>query len=136
MVNQEFVELTQGGDAKGIDCMTYGSMGAGILSGAVRSTPNFDPDDIRMTFYDYYKEPKFSKIMELLKGIDKVAEAHNVPVSQVAINWSTQKEFVGTALVGVSKVAQAVENCAAFDWTLTYEEMQLLDSELERLSIS
>ena len=47
--------------------------------------------------------------MELLKTLDKIAEAHNVPVAQVSINWSTQKSFVGTALTGVNTPAQADE---------------------------
>ncbi len=136
MVNQDFIDLMRWGHQKGIDAMTYGSMGAGILSGAIREIPDFAPNDIRMTFYDYYKEPKFSKIMTLLQTMDRVAAAHQVPVSQVAINWSTQKDFVGTALVGVLKVREAVENCAAFDWSLTREEMELLDAELDRLHIN
>ena len=51
-----------------------------------------------LTFYDFFKEPKFSKIMELLKVMDQIAESHKKPVAQVAVNWSTQKDYVGTAL--------------------------------------
>lgn len=54
---------------------------------------------------------------------------------QAAINWSTQKDFVGTALCGVRKASRAQENCAAFDWALSEEEIQRIDAELERLSI-
>ena len=35
--------------------------------------------------------------MELLKVMDQVAESHKKPVAQVAVNWSTQKDYVGTA---------------------------------------
>ncbi len=121
---------------RGIDCMTYGSLGAGILTGAVRKLPTFDnPKDIRNTFYDFYREPKFSKVMELLKIMDGIAEAHGKPVAQVAINWSTQQDFVGTALVGLANAEQAKENCSAFDWELTADEIALLNSTLDRLEI-
>ena len=82
---------------------------------------------------DYF--PVFSNVMELLKTLDKIAEAHNVPVAQVFINWSTQKSFVGTALTGVNTPAQADENCSAFEWQLNNEEIALIDSEIDRLNI-
>lgn len=135
MVNRKFEDLMKWGYEKGIDSMTYGSLGSGILTGAIREMPNFAPDDLRLTFYDFYKEPTFSKIMNFLKTMDKIAEAHNVPVAQVALNWSTQKEFVGTALCGVRNEAEAKENCAAFDWSLSVDEMKLLDDELEKEGI-
>lgn len=137
MVDQQYTELMKWGMERGIDSLTYGSMGAGILSGAFREKPDFAPNDLRLTFYDFFREPKFSKIQELLKVMDKISEAHdNRPLSQIAINWSTQKDFVGTALVGVRNVEHALENCAAFDWKLSEEEMKLLDDELKRLQLA
>lgn len=92
-------------------------------------------NDLRLNFYDVYKEPKFSKIMELLKVMDSIADGHNVPVGQVALNWSTQKEYVGTALVGVRSIEHADENCKTFDWKLTEEEMKILDSKIEECAL-
>lgn len=135
MVDRAYTDLMSWGAANGIDSLTYGSMGAGVLSGKYRTTPDFPEGDTRLTFYDYFREPKFSKIQELLKTMDDVAAAHGVPVSQVAINWSCQKDYVGTALVGVRSVAHADENCAAFDWELTSDEMASLDAELDRLQL-
>ena len=68
MVDRGFEDLMSWGYDRGIDSMTYGSMGAGILSGKIRSVPSFEKNDLRLNFYDVYKEPKFSKIMELLKS--------------------------------------------------------------------
>lgn len=64
MVDRGFEDLMSWGYDRGIDSMTYGSMGAGILSGKIRSVPSFEKNDLRLNFYDVYKEPKFSKIME------------------------------------------------------------------------
>lgn len=137
MVNQKELELIKWGYGQGIDSFTYGSLGAGILSGQYRSTPDFPKDDLRWHFYDFFNEPKFSRIMELLKVMDGIAARHgNVPLSQVALNWSTQKEYVATALVGVSKPRHAHENCAAFEWELTREEIDILDRELLRLGLT
>ena len=75
------------------------------------------------------------KISEMLKKMDEIAAGHNVPVAQVALNWSTQKEFVGTALCGVRNEHEAIENCKAFEWSLSKEEIKELDEELKRLEI-
>lgn len=131
MIDTKFESLMSWGYEKGIDSMTYGSMGAGILSGKIRSIPTFAQNDMRLTFYDTYQEPKFSKAMELLKVMDDIANDHNVPVGQVALNWSTQKEYVGTALVGVRSIEHADENCKAFEWELTEEEIKILDKKIE-----
>ena len=123
-------------ETQGIGTMTYGSLGAGILTGAIRELPDWEENDFRYTFYDYFKNPKFSKIMELLKVMDKIAQVRNKPLAQIAINWSTQKSYVSTAICGVRDPQQAYENCATFDWELTGEEMELIDSEIERLQMN
>lgn len=135
MVNQTERELMEWAETQGIGTMTYGSLGAGILTGAIRKCPEYDPKDMRLVFYPFFKEPTFSKIMELLKTLDAIAEEHGKPVAQVSINWSTQKSFVSTALTGVNTPAQADENCSAFDWELTEEEIARIDSEIKRLEI-
>ncbi len=135
MVNQSEKELIEWCYEKGIASFSYASLGSGILTGAIRSIPDWDPLDFRFTFYDFYKEPKFSKCMELLKTLDEISAGNGHPLSQIALNWSTQKEYVGTALCGVRNVQEAKENCAAFDWTLTDEEMAIIDKKLAELNI-
>ena len=135
MVDRTFTDLMKWGAARGLDSMTYGSMGAGILSGKYRTTPDFPEGDTRLTFYDYFREPKFSKVQELLKVMDGIAEAHGKPVGQVALNWSTQKDYAGCALVGVRSDAHAIENCSAYDWSLTDEEIATLDAKLDELGL-
>lgn len=135
MVNQSERALMEWAETQGIGTMTYGSLGAGILAGAIRKCPEYNPKDMRLVFYPFFKEPTFSKIMELLRTLDAIAADHNKPVAQVSINWSTQKSFVGTALTGVQTPEQAAENCATFDWSLTDEEIARIDTEIARLGI-
>ncbi len=131
MVNRSQEELMKWTNANGMANMTYGSLGAGILTGAIRELPNFAPDDMRLVFYDFFKEPKFSKVMQLLKVLDKIAETHNAPVAQVAVNWNSQKEFVHTSLCGVRNAEEANENCKGFEWSLTAEEMNMIDEAIK-----
>jgi len=69
--------------------------------------------------------------MELLKTLDQIAEAHNCPVAQVAVNWSTQNPLADICLMGVRNAREAVENCAAFDWSLSDEEMAIINKAID-----
>lgn len=133
MVDQKNVDLMKWCQTKGIDTFTYGSLGAGVLSGKYRTTPNFPKDDLRWHFYDYYQEPKFSRIQELLKVIDVIAKKRNVTVAQIVLNWSIKKGYVSTCLVGASKPAHGYENCGAFDFELDDKEINIIDLKLMEL---
>ncbi|MCL2093940.1 MAG: aldo/keto reductase [Treponema sp.] len=134
MVDQSAKDIMVWAHQQGISSVTYGSIGAGILSGQYRSLPELRERDVRGSFYGkLFKEPGFSKVQELLSAMDKIAEARKVPLTQIAINWVCQKEYVLTALIGVRTDAHAKENCAAMDWSLTQDEIKILDAEVERL---
>lgn len=130
MVNRSREALLKEYHEKGVGTMGYGSLGAGILTGAIRELPNFGPNDARMGFYDFFVEPKFSKVMKLLAVLDQIAAKRNVPVAQVAINWTTQHEFINTSLTGVRNAQEAIENTAAMAWSLDPEEIAVINQAI------
>lgn len=131
MVAQDFRELLTWAHKNNIGTMSYGSLGAGILTGSIREMPKFSEDDMRLNFYDYFKEPKFSTVMQLVKRLDVYAEKYNVPVSQVTINWNTQSGFLDTILMGVRNKKEAEENCAAFEWKLEQEDVESITKDIQ-----
>lgn len=131
MVERSFEPLLTAVKARGIGTMTYGSLGSGILTGRFRELPNFPPNDMRMAFYDCFREPKFGKVQKLLAAMDEIAAAHEATCSQIAIQWSAAKSFVDTAILGFSKPKHALQNCAAFDWALSEVELAELDAVIE-----
>ncbi|MBQ1377442.1 MAG: aldo/keto reductase, partial [Lachnospiraceae bacterium] len=113
-----------------------GSLGSGLLTGAIRTKPEFQPGDIRGGFYQkLYQQENFDKFLKLLELMDKIAADHNVSVAQVAINYSTQMDFVGTALCGMANAKEAIENCKTFDWELSAEELAALQTCLDENEI-
>ena len=117
---------------QGMGVMAYGSLGAGILTGTYRKRPKFPPTDNRSRFYKHFKEPMFSKIMKLVDLMDVMAEAHGgIPLAQIAINWCVQKEFVHSSIVGVQHRERIMENCNSFDWSLTEEEIAILEAAIK-----
>ena len=118
---------------QGMGVMTYGSLGGGILTGAFRKLTTFEATDSRNRFYKHFQEPMFSKVMKVLEVMDRIsADRDNVPLSQIALNWCAQKEFVSSCIVGAHSRRKIEENCAVYQWMLTSEEIALLDAAIEQ----
>lgn len=115
---------------RGVSTFTYGSLGGGILTGAFREPPTFERRDPRSFFYPFFKEPSFSKVMKVVETMDKIAAEVGRPVSQVAINWQTSHDYVTVALCGVRNAAEALEDCGAFDWELTPDQIKAIDDSI------
>ena len=116
---------------QGKGVMTYGSLGGGILSGAIRKLETYAAGDSRNRFYKHFQEPTFSKIMKVLETMDQISAARGqVALSQIAINWAAQKPFVSTCIVGAQTRRKIEENAAGFGWELTEAELAQLDKAI------
>lgn len=113
---------------QGLGIMTYGTLGGGILTGNYRKLRTFEQTDSRNRFYPYFKEPLFSKAMELLTIMDQIAEERNVSLAQIAENWVIQKRFVSSCIIGAQSRARVEENCRNLQWELTDNEIRRLES--------
>ena len=133
LVNRKDEARLQWAAAQGMGVMTYGSLGGGILTGAIREKKAYAPSDSRSRFYKHFQEPVFSQIMKLLGEMDRLsADRGNVPLAQIALNWPAQKPFVSSCIVGAQTRGKVEENAAAFGWSLTPEEIAALDGALAR----
>ena len=113
---------------QGLGIMTYGTLGGGILTGNYRKLRTFEQTDSRNRFYPYFKEPLFSKAMELLTIMDQIAEERNVSLAQIAEKWVIQKRFVSSCIIGAQSRARVEENCRNHQWELTDNEIRRLES--------
>lgn len=113
---------------QGLGIMTYGTLGGGILTGNYRKLRAFEQTDSRNRFYPYFKEPLFSKAMELLTIMDQIAEERNVSLAQIAEKWVIQKRFVSSCIIGAQSRARVEENCRNLQWELTDNEIRRLES--------
>jgi len=110
--------------------ITYGSLGAGMLSGKYTEPPKFNKTDARSYFYKFFKPkywPQVSSLVELLKSM---AEDRGARPGQVAISWVLSREGITSAIVGARNQAQVRENVKALEIKLTPGET----GELDRLS--
>lgn len=115
-----------------IGVLGYGTLAGGILTGKFKEIPDLVEGDYRDTFYNYFKEPTWSKVQKLLDVLRDIAEKRSVPVPQVAINWARQQKGVTTALVGAKTAEQAHANAGAGQWDLSEEELKRINDGYQK----
>ncbi|KAK8099758.1 aldo-keto reductase family protein [Apiospora kogelbergensis] len=106
---------------RGIVLLAYSPLGMGRLSGKY-SAERPPPSGRRFSNYP------MTQLSPLLAALHRVAGAHGVPCSAVALKWVIQKGAV--PLGGVKNAAQVEENAraASDDWALTDGEMAELET--------
>ena len=131
MLTQENEETIRWAHEKGIGVMAYGSLGGGLLTGRYRTVETYETMDNRNRFYGrFFQEPFFSRVMLLLEDMQAIADRHKAAVSEVALNWSRQKPYSDTCIVGAQKRSRVESNVKCLDWNLTAEEMDMLDAAI------
>ena len=135
MVDRKWEQLIRWACAQEMGVMTYGTLGGGILTGKYRELKEYGVDDNRNRFYPYFKEPLFSKVMLLLRTMDQISVERNVPLSQIALNWTLQRTFISSCIIGAQSRDKIEENCKVFEWKLSDDEMQLLEQALKKTII-
>ena len=135
MVDRKWEQLIRWACAQEMGVMTYGTLGGGILTGKYRELKEYGVDDNRNRFYPYFKEPLFSKVMLLLRTMDQISEKRNVPLSQIALNWTLQRPFISSCIIGAQSRDKIEENCKVFECRLSDDEMQLLEQALKKTII-
>ena len=66
--------------------------------------------------------------------MDEISKERNVPLAQIALNWTLKKEFISSCITGSQSRDKIEANCKVFDWELSAEEMQMLDKANEEYS--
>ena len=109
--------------------LTWGSLGQGILTGKYNlENTNFGPDDRRSRdIYVNFHGEKLKKNLEIVDVMRGIAEAHNTSVSSVAIRFILDFLKDSVVLAGVKRPEQLLGNTEAFGWTLTQDEIKVLN---------
>nr|WP_122013256.1 aldo/keto reductase [Maliibacterium massiliense] len=106
-----------------IGVLSYGSIGAGALSGKYSARPVFKEDDVRSRFYTQFNEENWPRTSAIIDVVRQIAQERGKPMVQVAINWVLAQKGVTMAIVGARTAQQAADNAAATQWELTGEEL-------------
>lgn len=112
----------------GVTPLTWGSLGQGILTGKYDRTCTFKQDDRRSRdIYVNFHGEKLAKNLDIVDAMRPIAETHKVSVAAVAIRFIMDYLKDSAVLVGAKRPAQIMGNLESIGWSLTQEELNILD---------
>lgn len=100
--------------------MAYSPLGMGRLTGKYGKE---NPPPSNRKFGNYPME----KLAPLLDALSKIAKAHDIKSSAVALKWVIQKGAIPLGGVKNSKQAEENAEAASDEWVLSESEMEELD---------
>lgn len=111
-----------------ISPLTWGSLGQGILTGKYDASTLFKTDDRRSRdVYVNFHGAKLLQNLEIVEAMRPIAEAHNKPVSAVAVRFILDWIEDSVVLVGAKRPDQILGNIKGMDWKLSQDELIRLD---------
>ena len=116
---------------QGIGFMAYGSLGFGLLSGALTPETRFVDWDWRSKGNAFglplFTRENFLKELRVVERLKILAADYGKSVAQLAIAWLLGRPAVSVALVGMRNERELKENVAAADWRLTDADQAEID---------
>ena len=109
----------------GIGFVPYSPLGKGFLTGTIRSTDQFDPNDFRASNPRFTGE-NFQRNLRIADEVQAVADVGVTP-AQVGLAWLLAKGDDIAPIPGTRRVVRLEENVAADDVVLTADQMKRLD---------
>jgi aryl-alcohol dehydrogenase-like predicted oxidoreductase len=114
--------------------LAYSPLQRGLLTGKFSTGHQFDPGDTRPDT-PWYKENNIIKTNKFLEEITPLARSKNATIAQLVLRWTMQMPGITTVLAGARDAQQVKDNAGALNLTLTEEEMQEINSKLDKLKL-
>ena len=116
---------------QGIGFMAYGSLGFGLLTGALSPDTQFAENDWRRHGNAFglplFEREHFLKALRVTERLKEMAAAYGKSVAQLALAWVLSHPAVTVGLVGMRNERELQENIAAVDWRLTEADRAEID---------
>lgn len=121
-------ELMPLGLDQGVGALVWSPLGWGRLTGKIgRGRPI--PDGSRLHETEQFAPPvETEHLYRVIDALETVAAETGKTVPQVAINWLLQRPTVSSVIIGARNEEQLRQNLAAVGWSLTPEQMAVLNA--------
>ena len=111
-----------------INVFSYGSLGAGILTGKYREHPEFPKSDARSFFYRFFKKKYWPAVHRLVDTLEELAHAKGTSTGAIALSWLIKQQNVLSVIAGARFPEQVVENITDIPVELGKHDMEILDN--------
>lgn len=114
----------------GITIIAYSPLAQGLVTGKFHDNPELLKNIGMRKYSSQFKPAGLEKSRPVAKFVQELAIKNNVTPSQIALNWliNSHRETV-VAIPGATKEKHAIENVGAMTFTLTDEDISLLDKK-------
>ena len=124
-------ELMPLGLDQGIGAVVWSPLGWGRLTGKIRRGQPL-PRASRLHETSQVAPPvDEERLYRVVDALDEIAAQSGKTVPQVAINWLLRRPTVSTVLIGARDETQLRDNLGAVGWTLSAEQVAVLDAASE-----
>lgn len=116
------------GADQGIGALVWSPLGWGRLTGKIgRDRPI--PEGSRLHETEQFAPPVETELLyRVVDALEAIAAETGKTVPQVAINWLLRRPTVSSVIIGARDEAQLRQNLGAVGWTLTPEQIAILDA--------
>jgi myo-inositol catabolism protein IolS len=109
-----------------ISLLAYSPLAQGLLTGRFGKEKDIK-EKVRQV-NTLFNEPIYSKALEVVEEIKKIASEIGVTPSQVVLKWAIEKGVITSLLVGARKLRHFEENVKALNINLTQEHITYIDN--------
>jgi len=113
----------------GVSVIPYWPLMKGLLAGKIARDHQFDPRDGRQK-YPIFQGEQFQRNQDFLDRLRPIAEESGRTVAQLAVAWVIQRPGITAALCGAKRPDQIRETAAAMSFTLTPDQLTLIDEAI------
>ncbi len=119
--------------ANNIGGVAYSPMQKGLLTGKfTRERVQNLPEDDHRRRDPLFQGAALDATIELVDGLGSIAEKHGKTAAQLAIAWVLRRPEVTAAIVGARNPSQIEETVTAGEWTLSDEDIAVIEKLLEK----
>ncbi|CAG8777339.1 28899_t:CDS:2, partial [Dentiscutata erythropus] len=129
------IELKKACEKLGVTIIAYSPIGRGILSGRYKSINDFEPNDIHR-YLPHFMGDNFTKNLDLVKEIEKIAEKEGVTASQICLAWVMAQGENIVAIPATKKIKYLEENVHAANVNLNTKELSKIRKIIDSIEVA
>jgi aryl-alcohol dehydrogenase-like predicted oxidoreductase len=112
---------------QGVSAIVWSPLGWGRLTGKIRRGAALPAQSRLHKTADFGPPVSDEHVYKVVDALDKIAEETGKSIPQIALNWLLQRPSVASVIVGARDEKQLRENLGAIGWTLSPEQIKVLD---------